>query len=412
MRKFFTLSFLLISSYVLAQSNFISGSIVTAKGDTLQGLIDYQDWERNPPSIKFKKNDTVEELSPNQIKNFSVSERHYVSNSLPVIQAAGKMEEMSPAPKTKIETVFLELLFSGTVNLYFLKDRNSIPHFFYQSRTGEIIELNNFEYKKVVDEKELLVRPKRYLGQLSALMGGCISIAKSPPVYTTSSLQTLFEKYNNCISPDSKTSQLNKKRRLILEPGIVLGVSATTFVFSFTHGFNDEKIKFSPSIKPVAGASLDIVLPFANRRWSIHSDLLYRSYSTETNRIYSNGQEKIKYSFSYSGLKLANALRFQYGLGGVKPFFLAGFFNGISLSRKNTMITERTLTSVTFVHESDALGSTRSHEFGFLFGAGVQYNRISAEVRYEQGNGISNATGYGTKTKASYFLIQYKLINR
>jgi hypothetical protein len=38
---------------VSAQSNFRDGFVIT-NGDTLHGLIDYRQWEKNPSAIKFK----------------------------------------------------------------------------------------------------------------------------------------------------------------------------------------------------------------------------------------------------------------------------------------------------------------------------------------------------------------------
>ncbi|KAA3633756.1 MAG: hypothetical protein DWQ02_12615 [Bacteroidetes bacterium] len=51
------LSILISSSFLFGQDNFIPGTINTLSGETLEGKIDYANWERNPEKIKFKSSD-------------------------------------------------------------------------------------------------------------------------------------------------------------------------------------------------------------------------------------------------------------------------------------------------------------------------------------------------------------------
>ena len=49
------LFFLLFPFFTNAQSNYKPGYLVTIKGDTLHGLIDYRQWDNNPGAVAFKK---------------------------------------------------------------------------------------------------------------------------------------------------------------------------------------------------------------------------------------------------------------------------------------------------------------------------------------------------------------------
>ena len=50
-----TLFLLAVPMALLAQSNYKPGYVVTSKGDTVKGLVDYQEWDANPETISFKK---------------------------------------------------------------------------------------------------------------------------------------------------------------------------------------------------------------------------------------------------------------------------------------------------------------------------------------------------------------------
>jgi hypothetical protein len=66
---------LLAPAYCLAQSNFNPGYVITLKGDTLRGLIDYREWDNNPADIRFKANASgkTETFSVNNASEFEIS---------------------------------------------------------------------------------------------------------------------------------------------------------------------------------------------------------------------------------------------------------------------------------------------------------------------------------------------------
>src|SRR5215510_9797263 len=68
------LSLTLICFSSIAQKSYIAGFIVTLKGDTINGLVDYKNWEINPRSVSFKKNakESSVLLGLNDILSFDV----------------------------------------------------------------------------------------------------------------------------------------------------------------------------------------------------------------------------------------------------------------------------------------------------------------------------------------------------
>ncbi len=77
MRYFYKalLIILLLPVFSFAQSNFKPGYVVTLKGDTIRGLIDYREWSSTPTSINFKTSatDNVRKYSDQEIRYFNIS---------------------------------------------------------------------------------------------------------------------------------------------------------------------------------------------------------------------------------------------------------------------------------------------------------------------------------------------------
>jgi len=76
------LSFVFVSPKTAgAQVNYIPAKVVSINGDTLNGFINYQEWERSPVSIKFKtsENGKVINFRPRDISAFTVENDYYRS---------------------------------------------------------------------------------------------------------------------------------------------------------------------------------------------------------------------------------------------------------------------------------------------------------------------------------------------
>jgi len=110
---------LLIPVFSNAQNNYKPGFVVTLKGDTLQGAIDYKEWGQNPSKIQFINNQTpgnVEELSVENTKAFSVTGLEYYRRFvLPISQDQVELNKLTNKLDTsfKIKAVFLRVKSSG-----------------------------------------------------------------------------------------------------------------------------------------------------------------------------------------------------------------------------------------------------------------------------------------------------------
>ncbi len=123
--------FMLFQQKASAQANYIQGSIVPFGQDTIKGLIDYQNWEKNPRVIRFKQNANAETVkyTPSQIKFFSAGGDRYYGKVVTVDKSPHKLQNLTYSTKAKnvVDTVFLQLLVDGKAKL-----RTPDPYIDYQ----------------------------------------------------------------------------------------------------------------------------------------------------------------------------------------------------------------------------------------------------------------------------------------
>ena len=112
----------LVSSPLFAQENYLPASVVTLSGDTVNGQIDYKNWNRNPSAITFKENDNAEAISydPSMIRSFAVANDVYKSAIVEIDKRYDDLRHISSDATivTHTDTVFLNLVVGGSKPLY------------------------------------------------------------------------------------------------------------------------------------------------------------------------------------------------------------------------------------------------------------------------------------------------------
>jgi hypothetical protein len=124
----FLFTLLLFPLFSLAQTNYKPGYVVTLKGDTLRGFIDYREWDSNPDLINFKPaiNEKNRKLTPDDITFFNVNNLDsYVKYAGPVTMDATDPNHVGSGRDTssKMAAIFLKVLQKGDrVTLYSYTD--------------------------------------------------------------------------------------------------------------------------------------------------------------------------------------------------------------------------------------------------------------------------------------------------
>ncbi|HZX59875.1 MAG TPA: hypothetical protein VFE54_14160, partial [Mucilaginibacter sp.] len=131
----------LFPAYLSAQSNYKAGYVVTLKGDTLKGFVDYREWEKNPAKISFKSNTgNIQEFNKRNALAFAVAGLEYFERSIVVISEdqveADKLEGKIDS-NYRTDTVFLHVLTKGKyLALYSYRDDIKIR--FYLAESGQL----------------------------------------------------------------------------------------------------------------------------------------------------------------------------------------------------------------------------------------------------------------------------------
>ena len=160
---------LLLPVLVSAQSNYKPGYVVDLKGDTLKGLVDYREWEKNPARISFKNSaGNVQEFTDQSARAFAVNgleyyEQHMVSVSTDPVDLGKLMPKSDSNFVTK--TVFLKLLVRGKyASLYYYGD--DVKPRFYFSETGDNHQPEELAYHVYYDADNAVKNTTRYRIQL------------------------------------------------------------------------------------------------------------------------------------------------------------------------------------------------------------------------------------------------------
>ena len=147
-RVLFTLIafFTLIGCY--AQVNPKPGYIVTTKGDTIRGTIDYRsDWQ-NATVCRFQKDGEAvyHEYKPEDLKSYRIDNggAYYVSLSLPM--------------EGKYQQLFALYILEGGVDLYFV--RKGWDYYYAVDDEGKVAEICNYEKASVDAEQALELNRK------------------------------------------------------------------------------------------------------------------------------------------------------------------------------------------------------------------------------------------------------------
>jgi hypothetical protein len=193
-----------------AQQQWKAAKVVTNNSDTIQGQINFEDWDQSPTSIQFKdEQGNVISKSVQEIKSFSIQEplKTYESKSVTLSYYKKTIvgEGKSPIVKTDSATLFLEVLLQSTrVTLYECMDDESQARFFLR-KDDKLYELRNPVYRVARGESSHLIKTKVYKSQLKQLLSECPTLETDHVSYTDIDIIKLLEKYLRYCNADFKT---------------------------------------------------------------------------------------------------------------------------------------------------------------------------------------------------------------
>lgn len=237
-RKYFIIILSVLSAAAFGQDDFLVGFIVNNNNDTTIGYIDWKKNTVNSKVCKFKKDEDARIVNylPTQIQSYGIdNQKLYTSKIIKV--------------DNKQDTVFLEYLVNGIVNLYYLK--KPVNDLYFIDRDGELIELSNDEISYFNQSGiKYSKKSNKYQGVLLYLMNDTPELTNqiSQTTFDQRSLINLTVDYHNTVCDEYScidyTKPLNSS--LFIEPYIgaiyskleVKDMDGTTFDFRPLFGIN------------------------------------------------------------------------------------------------------------------------------------------------------------------------------
>jgi hypothetical protein len=417
---------LLIAISLLLSTNFLSaqkwtrGYLINAKGDTLKGEINYNDWVNVPTYIEFRKDyahpvDYYKSTDYNGVGIFKPQEIHFVK--VPFLRINNELwdyKRMSSydnprlinadVPADTFTQFFLLRLVKGKVSLYGYDNvtTNRI-HYFIQKGDGQIEELIKRRVRVSNKEVNKIYEVETYRQQLLNALSDCDKMKAgdiNKAVYDGETFFRLVEFHNRCSGDFVAVKGVSRKPRHSF--WIKAGVSRPFAMISDRYSGGDDNYRIDEQvIAPIIGATYEIQLPHVLRSFRFGIDFQLLMFKSERGRAIPSGQ------LIYNAQQLSGRFGayFSHDIKTMrspfKPFVKAGF----GLARHfNSSVTR------TFI-ESSTVTQNLTHaknEFFMNVGMGLRLSRFSLECQYAYN--VNNLNAANSQYIAIYRVNQLGLI--
>lgn len=404
-----------------SQENFVPGYIVKQPGDTIQGLIDYRNWGKNPKNVCFKNNSQAATacFSPSEIIGFGVKEDAYVSGFVEIELSERNLNHISPERELKLrtDTVFLLTLVNGEKSLYLYRDSRGYEHFYFRQGSEFKLLIYKKFLKKYVPNyndmngiKHAAMENKRYVGQLLLYLNDEPSLVSliNRSSYTQESLVGVFKAYYKATQADPEIIVESQKDKV--EFGVLGGMTISSIDFSQTGINSFDKVDYGGSVNFTGGFYCDLIISRNLEKWSLNNEVLYISFqSTGSYEDYRSENQYLRFfnSIDVSHLRVNNMVRYKHPVGTNYWFANAGVTNGFIMKQNNWTRTESKFYSNE--EENETSFDINRHEFGFNFGVGLRIKRMTFESRYETSGSVTVGQNvYDTSFNRLFFLLGFR----
>jgi len=385
------------------QSRYRPATLLLQNMETREVMISYPDIKKSPPFIKVRmpgRRRKTDIYLPGDIEEFKVGDIIFFSRNVSIDKTPYNIEDFNSEEGRKIvhERVFLQLLVRGSASLMLHVDESGREHFYIETGTSGIVELEQIaEIKETgyqeegLPGKKIVIQPE-YRAQLGQFLADCYQLSNIIAMisYDRRELTDLFNSYNGFTGDGSQYVSEIEKVKLIT--GVTAGANLTMIDFEGSVSKDIAIAKFTRDISPSFGASANLVFPGRYRSLSIYNEISFSSYSGSANYTdYTNELDylKVDAQISYSYIKLSNSFRYTFPGNKARPFLHAGISNSVKLSLVNEMTTEHHFYTTIYTYEGEALEEVRVIEQEIFLGAGYILGKFYLEFRAGAGNGIS-----------------------
>jgi len=375
------LALLIVTANLAFGQSMVPGYIVS-KGDTLRGFILDRNNKWSVGSISFSTSVketprvyTLDEVSTMYLQSYdAVYQTRTVEIDKKPVDFA--QLEKDGTRNLVVETVLLEEVLRGTINLYDYMDENSKRHFFIQKSGGKTEEL---AYVKYVTPDGRIVELSFYRGTLQSLTADC-NLTRTPPSnLERKPLTKYIGEYNVCMGGRQVTKERNKNK---LIASVFGGPSFGSGSFEGTDASNngirqsDSNGSYGSTTALNVGLSFELHSSRASKKWRPGVQVFYQKTGSVM-RINDSPTVGGEYIMDFKMVHLGPT--FTYLITNHAPVHLyakAGFSATSILNGGGV----RTYYSQA---PSRVFASFKPFGYSGSVGAGLKWKIISLELRYQ-----------------------------
>jgi hypothetical protein len=325
---------LLLPLHFFAQTNYKKATVILLNQQSLNGFIDYKEWDANPSSISFKDNDGVRTLTTQNVASFNIDTFENFERFVFKPKSSGKLKDIADIRwgkeyKGTPDTVFLKLITSGAMlNLYSFVGKYSTRYFIKYNKTKEITELYYDEFYGEQGE-QIIETSTRFRGQLSIFAHDSLAHNQKKVMnrlqnldYSSTNLSQVVDLLNGATSDKSTKHSYAAK--------LFVGVAVQESNLSYSGEFPLTNAKTSPSIRPGVNFGFDFYTNYNIRKYKVRLEAAITTASFETSTtvngtslsdaVYTYNHKFDQYNFSFAPQFIANLyngnqVKFNVGAG-------------------------------------------------------------------------------------------------
>lgn len=303
---FFTIIFVHVTLF--GQADFSHGYLILNSNDTLYGYIDLRDSKYNSQICRFRENmdSEIHEYRPFNIKAYYFDiGKFYISKVIKLNSA--------------IDTVFVEYLVDGVVNLYYYKDEKNIYYIFEKEGNEPVYITNNEVYtiaengvkyvKENITNRGLLIY---YLNEYPEIREKIYKM-KLEQKY----IIPMIDEYNRKICPDEECIIYSKNIKSVFSLGPTFGLNQNRVLFGASgYQVGNESVDYGM----LYGISAESTYPTQNKRSYFSFSLFYLEHEQKA------GNPSFLIHLKYKNIGYNISSYYCYNHYKIQPFLGVGFF--------------------------------------------------------------------------------------
>ncbi|BDD08905.1 hypothetical protein FUAX_13370 [Fulvitalea axinellae] len=417
-RLFLVTALVSVNGFLFGQSNFKPGYIKTAKGDSIIGFVNYQDWDRTPRLIKFKRTVDAEANSygPGSLLAFGLVSPEIKYEACDVKMDLVEQREGKIPLDTDNKGVwilrreFLEVLEAGEISLLRYK---GIRELFFIKVNGVVEQLVHRKYYLHRNGETLIKHDQTYKRQLLYVFRNNDKVDERrirKVGYNYEDLRELFNEVYTTGKPEEKKDK-ERFKRILFQYGVVAGGGVSSISFKGNAKPSVTGADFAPTINFSAGLFSEFVLVSNFKRWSLYNELVYNSRSVEGDFLYRRGPRLLngETEVELGTLSLTNMVRYTYGFGKVKVFVGIGMNVAFIADVSSVSVTKYDNAEESEVSEPLNDDNIRPYSLGFASGLGLRTGRFVVEARGNFSSNFSELVFMEAKAKDITLMLSYRI---